>query len=117
MGSIEQLILCGQLTDQCVESTARDAADLGYFVTVASDACLAKSLDSHQKGLFGMKGFSRILSTSQVLKELNDTFAESIENAFIIVADDPKEESSSESFLLPPIPKKLEDGAVKALLN
>ena len=38
---IEQIVLVGQLTDQCVESAVRDAADLGFFVTVVDDACAA----------------------------------------------------------------------------
>lgn len=69
---IEQLLVCGQLTDQCVESAVRDAADLGYFVTLVEDACAAKSPDAHQKGLSGMKGFSRTLTTQQVLDELQN---------------------------------------------
>ena len=69
---VEQLLVCGQLTDQCVESAVRDAADLGYFVTVIEDACAAQSESSHQKGLSGMKGFSRLLSTEQVLEELQN---------------------------------------------
>ena len=67
---VEQLIVTGQLTDQCVESAVRDAADFGYFVTVIEDACAAISMSSHQKGLYGMKGFCRILSTSEVMEEL-----------------------------------------------
>ena len=39
---VEQLVVVGQLTDQCVESAVRDAADLGYFVTVAE----GKSMDA-----------------------------------------------------------------------
>ena len=69
---IEQVIVCGQLTDQCVESAVRDAADLGFFVTVVEDACLANSLQSHENGLSGMKGFARILSTQTILQELED---------------------------------------------
>ena len=68
--NVEQLVVCGQLTDKCIESAVRDAADLGYFVTVVEDACGATSDNSHQKGLLGMKGFARILSTEQVLREL-----------------------------------------------
>ena len=67
---VEQLVVCGQLTDQCVESAVRDAADLGYLVTVAEDACAAHSEDGHKKGLFGMKGFCRILSTQDILREI-----------------------------------------------
>lgn len=68
--NVEQLVVCGQLTDQCVESAVRDGADLGYLVSVVEDACGAHSEDSHRKGLFGMKGFSRRVKTEQVLQEL-----------------------------------------------
>jgi ureidoacrylate peracid hydrolase len=71
--SIEQLIICGQLTEQCVESAVRDAADLGYFVTVVEDACATYSPERHARGLQGMKGFCRICSTAQVRKELCDS--------------------------------------------
>ena len=67
---VEQLVVCGQLTDQCVESAVRDAADLGYFVTVVSDACAAKSLQAEQKGHMGMSGFCRFRSTDQILEEV-----------------------------------------------
>jgi ureidoacrylate peracid hydrolase len=70
---VEHLVICGQLTDQCVESAVRDAADLGYLVTVAEDACAAHSSEEHQKGLFGMKGFCRILSTQDILQEIDPT--------------------------------------------
>jgi ureidoacrylate peracid hydrolase len=76
---VEQLLVCGQLTDQCVESAVRDAADLGYFVTVIEDACAAQSEEGHQKGLAGMKGFSRLLSTEQALVELQNP----IEDLFV----------------------------------
>lgn len=68
--NVEQLVVCGQLTDQCVESAVRDAADLGYLVSVVEDACGAESEDSHLKGLRGMKGFARTVETEQVLLEL-----------------------------------------------
>ena len=68
--NVEQLVVCGQLTDQCVESAVRDAADLGYLVSVVQDACGAESEESHLKGLAGMKGFARIVTTAQVISEL-----------------------------------------------
>ena len=70
--NIEQLVVCGQLTDQCVLSAVRDGADLGYLVTVASDACGAESEESQERGIIGMKGFARVLSTEQVLNEICD---------------------------------------------
>ena len=36
---VRSLIVAGVLTDQCVDSTVRDACDLGYLVTVPTDAC------------------------------------------------------------------------------
>ena len=65
--SIEQLVVCGQLTDQCVLSAVRDAADLGYLVSVVSDACGAENKESHERGITSMQGFARIVDTDQVL--------------------------------------------------
>lgn len=73
--SMEQLVIVGQMTDQCVESAVRDAADLGYLVTVAEDACAAESLDAHLKGLSGIKGFCRIMETAGVLDEILEDLA------------------------------------------
>jgi len=70
--NIEQLVVCGQLTDQCVLSAVRDAADLGYLVSVVSDACGAENKESHERGITGMQGFARIVNTDQVLNEICD---------------------------------------------
>lgn len=67
---VEQLVVTGQLTDQCVESAVRDAADLGFFVSVVEDACAAMSEDDHARGLQGMKGFCRTMTTNSVLEEI-----------------------------------------------
>ena len=76
---VEQLIVCGQFTEQCVQSAVRDAADLGYFVSVVEDACASQSLDQHTRGLQGVEGFSRILSTRQTLEELEEPISSSKE--------------------------------------
>lgn len=76
---IEQLVVVGQLTDECVESAVRSAADLGYFVTVVADACASKTPEKHQKGLDGMRGFARILKTSQMMDEVVEGLALDIE--------------------------------------
>ena len=65
------LIICGQLTNQCVESAVRDAADLGFLVTVPEDACAAKSESDHAAGLHNMKGFARIVSSEALQAELS----------------------------------------------
>lgn len=68
--NIEQLVIIGQLTDQCVMSAVRDGADLGYFISVVEDACAALSVDDHERGIAGMAGFARVVTTSDVLKEI-----------------------------------------------
>eukprot|EP00397_Hematodinium_sp_SG-2012_P024275 GEMP01025275.1.p1 GENE.GEMP01025275.1~~GEMP01025275.1.p1 ORF type:complete len:248 (+),score=61.14 GEMP01025275.1:45-788(+) len=70
---VRQLVICGQLTNQCVESAVRDAADLGYLVTVIEDGCAARSKDEHERGLANMRGFARIISTAQAVREFSST--------------------------------------------
>lgn len=41
-GAITDVVICGAMTQMCIDATARAARDLGYGVTVASDACSAK---------------------------------------------------------------------------
>ena len=75
---VEQIVICGQLTDQCVLSAVRDGADLGYFVTVVEDACAATSPVDHERGIAGVKGFSRVVKTNDVLKEICNVSHENV---------------------------------------
>ena len=72
---VEQLVITGQLTDQCIESAVRDAADSGFFVTVVDDACASMSMESHARGMMGMRGFCRVLCSDEVLKELSQGYS------------------------------------------
>jgi ureidoacrylate peracid hydrolase len=78
---VEQVVVVGQLTDQCVQSAVRDAADLGYLVSVVEDACAANSLDNHSKGLQGTHGFCRIVQAAQVMDEIVDDLTSSMKTA------------------------------------
>ena len=42
---IEQLVVCGAMTQMCVDTTVRAAFDLGYNCQVISDACATKDLE------------------------------------------------------------------------
>ena len=64
------LIIAGCLTDQCVDSAVRDACDLGYLVTVPTDACLTLSAERHESSLRNNKGYCRQLTTRQLLDEI-----------------------------------------------
>lgn len=67
---IESLVVTGLLTDQCVESSVRDACDRGYLVTVVEDACGTYTQDRHDWALRLYKGYCRTVSTDQLLAEV-----------------------------------------------
>ena len=53
---VEQLVICGGLTDQCVESAVRDACDAGFLVTLATDAVVTHSAERHEASLRAVSG-------------------------------------------------------------
>lgn len=67
---VRQLVICGLLTDQCVESAVRDACDLGYLVTLVTDACATYSQERHDNSLKTISGYCRQLTTDQLLLEI-----------------------------------------------
>lgn len=67
---VRQLVIAGLVTDQCVESAVRDACDLGYLVTLATDACATYSQERHDNTLRAIKGYCRQRTTDQLVAEL-----------------------------------------------
>lgn len=68
----EQLYLTGVSTNMCVETTAREAADRGYLVTLVEDACGTTHEDLHQATMRNFQRlFGRVRSTGQALEELS----------------------------------------------
>ena len=68
---VRQLVLCGLLTDQCVESAIRDACDLGYLVTLVPDACATYSQARHDNTLRAIAGYCRQVDTASLLAEID----------------------------------------------
>jgi ureidoacrylate peracid hydrolase len=64
------LIIAGCLTDQCVDSAVRDACDLGYLVTVPTDACVTLSAERHDWSLRNNRGYCRQCTTQELLAEI-----------------------------------------------
>jgi ureidoacrylate peracid hydrolase len=64
------LIIAGCLTDQCVDSAVRDACDLGYIVTVPTDACVTLSAERHDWSLRNNRGYCRQRTTRELLEEI-----------------------------------------------
>ncbi|WP_366657378.1 isochorismatase family cysteine hydrolase [Fodinicurvata sp. EGI_FJ10296] len=68
---IDFLIVYGVMTDQCVESAIRDAADRGFLVTQIDDACAAETSTGHDQSIRAMKGhFCRTRTTSEMIAEI-----------------------------------------------
>ncbi|HYF19963.1 MAG TPA: isochorismatase family cysteine hydrolase [Ramlibacter sp.] len=67
----EQLYMTGVSTNMCVETTAREAADRGYAVTLAEDACGTTHADLHEATMRNFKRlFGRVRSTAECVDEL-----------------------------------------------
>lgn len=70
----EQLYLTGVSTNMCVETTAREAADRGYGVTLVEDACGTTHEDLHHNTMRNFQRlFGRVCSTDEALAELGAT--------------------------------------------
>lgn len=67
---VRSLILAGVLTDQCVDSAVRDACDLGYLVTVPTDACATHSAERHDWSLRNNRGYCRQIDTAALVAEI-----------------------------------------------
>ncbi|MCP4381799.1 MAG: cysteine hydrolase [Hyphomicrobiales bacterium] len=67
---IDQIVVTGFLTDQCVDHTIRDGADRGFLMVCAEDACATETQERHAAALGLFKGYCRILATRVILAEM-----------------------------------------------
>ncbi len=67
---VRSLIVAGVLTDQCVDSAVRDACDLGYLVTVPTDACATLTAERQEWSLRNNRGYCRQVTTQALLAEI-----------------------------------------------
>ena len=70
---VRSLIVAGVLTDQCIDSAVRDACDLGYLVTVPTDACATLSAERHEWALRNNRGYCRQVTTAELICEILST--------------------------------------------
>lgn len=70
----ESLVVCGVMTHLCVESSARDAFDLGFDVRIPLDATAAVEEEQHVGSLRNAAhGFAAIHSTEEILQCLKSS--------------------------------------------
>ncbi|WP_330986244.1 MULTISPECIES: hydrolase [Enterobacterales] len=68
---IDTIVLCGISTNIGVESTARNAWELGFNVVIVEDACSAATAEQHQGSMTNIfPRLGRVRSTEEILKAL-----------------------------------------------
>lgn len=71
---IRSLYLSGVYTNECVETTARDACDLGYFVTLIDDACATVTPELHQASIDTLRDrYARVITSREAIAEVEKT--------------------------------------------
>lgn len=71
---IEDLIICGIMTNMCCESTARDAYYRDYNVYFPADATGSITEEMHLASLLNLAfGFAYVTDTNSIIKEINLT--------------------------------------------
>ncbi|WMJ74481.1 isochorismatase family cysteine hydrolase [Cytophagaceae bacterium ABcell3] len=69
---ITELVVCGVYTNECVETTVRDACDLGYLVSLVDDACTTVTPELHNASLTTLRNrYAEITSTEETIKRFN----------------------------------------------
>jgi nicotinamidase-related amidase len=73
----ERLIITGMMTHLCVDATARAAADLGFQIIVAEDACATRDLaygetiipaeQVHKAFLAALKSYGRVMKADEII--------------------------------------------------
>jgi len=77
---VERVIITGMMTHMCVDATARAAADRGFKVLVAEDACATRDLEYngttipaaqvHKAFLAALRSYGEVMPASQVMARL-----------------------------------------------
>ena len=74
---VERVVICGMMTHMCVDATARAAADLGFQVIVAEDACATRDLKYgettipadhvHKAFLAALKSYGKVMKSNEII--------------------------------------------------
>lgn len=64
---IHELVIAGVYTNECVETTIRDACDLGYLVTMVEDACTTVTPALHTASITTLRNrYAEVVTTSNI---------------------------------------------------
>lgn len=81
LSGVDHLVVCGMMSNLCIDATVRAAADRGFTVTVAHDACAASDLEFdgvpvsarevHAAFMAGLTEYAAVLPSAQVESTLS----------------------------------------------
>lgn len=67
---VDTVVVCGVVTNGCVESTVRDGRDLGFRMVVASDCCASWTNELHERSLrYLAVSFGNVRTSDDVIPE------------------------------------------------
>lgn len=74
---VERVVITGMMTHMCVDATARAAADFGFQVWVAEDACATRDLEYngttipadlvHKSFLAALKSYGKVMKSEEII--------------------------------------------------
>ncbi|HEY6633219.1 MAG TPA: isochorismatase family cysteine hydrolase [Rhizobiaceae bacterium] len=67
---IENVVVTGFVTDQCIDMAIRDGADHGYYMVCAADACAAYTDERHSTALRAFGGYCRTQMVDEILGQI-----------------------------------------------
>lgn len=77
---IERVVIAGMMTHMCVDATARAAADFGFQLMIAEDACATRDLVYgettipaelvHKSFLAALKSYGRVMKAEEIIAHL-----------------------------------------------
>ncbi len=71
---VDTVVICGVMTNLCVETSARHAFMKNFRVVVVDDACATKSEEYHRASLLNLSyGFANIEQTDTIVKEIRNS--------------------------------------------
>ena len=70
---ITGLVVVGVYSNECVSTAVRDACDLGFYVTLVSDAIATVTPELESATITTMKDrYARVMTTEEVVNEIED---------------------------------------------
>jgi nicotinamidase-related amidase len=69
---ISELVVTGVYTNECVETTVRDACDLGYLVSLVEDACTTVTPELQKASIMTLRNrYADVVTTDQMEKRFS----------------------------------------------